>query len=109
MSSSRSNVDNDEDDSDDERKEGYAKGAIKMDTFKAYFEAANSKVYVFVVFLVFIAAQILWSGIDYFLSEWYVLHIFTLGFNTNVSSIFHQFTFKGGLGREKCNRKLNIC
>lgn len=112
VSSSRSNVDNDEDDSDDdddERKEGYVKGAIKMDTFKAYFKAANSKVYVFVVFLVFIAAQILWSGIDYFLSEWYVLHILTLDFNANVLSIFHEFTLKGELGRKKFNRKLNIC
>lgn len=80
MSSSRCGDDDDDSDSDDglsdsdaKRKEGYARGAVKMDIYKAYFQAANSKVYVFVVFLLFIVAQILASSSDYFLSEWYLL------------------------------------
>lgn len=76
MSSSHGDDDDDydSDDDDDDRKEGYVRGAIKMDTYKAYFTAANNKVYVIVVFLVFIVAQVTWSGTDYFLSEWYVVY-----------------------------------
>lgn len=85
MSSSRGDDDGNGSDSDDDlsdtngdRKEGYAKGAIKMDIYKAYFKAANNNVYVIVVFIVFITAQILWSGTDYFLSEWYVVFQYSL-------------------------------
>lgn len=80
MSSSRCDDDDGSgsDDDSSNRKEGYAKGAIKMDIYKAYFAAANSKVYVIVVFLVYIVAQILWSGTDYFLSEWYVVFQYSL-------------------------------
>lgn len=77
MSSATSHCsDGDDDISDDkdERKESRFRGSIKKDTYKAYFKAANSKIYVLIVFLVFIAAQVIGSGTDYFLSEWYVTY-----------------------------------
>lgn len=69
--------DDDYSDSDGNRKEGHFRGSVKLDTYKAYFEAAKSKIYVFIVFLVFVAAQIISSGTDYFLSEWYVTQFFS--------------------------------
>lgn len=74
------NDDNNDDYSDDDenRKESQFKGSIKLDTYKAYLKAANNKIYVFIVFVVLIAAQVLGSGTDYFLSEWYVTVMFNI-------------------------------
>lgn len=83
--------DEDDDDSNlnfgnttDNRKEAQSKGAIKFETYKAFLNAANSKIFVIFVFVLFIVAQVTWSGTDYFLSEWFVsFEIFYFSLKTN--------------------------
>lgn len=54
----------------DDRKEQHMAGHIKFSTYKAFFKAALSNIYVLFVFLVFIATQFCVSGADFFLSVW---------------------------------------
>lgn len=53
-----------------DRKEVQATGAIKVKTYKAFFNASQSHLFVVIVFIAFVAAQFAWSGGDYFLSAW---------------------------------------
>lgn len=54
----------------DDRKEFQLEGSIKFSTYTKFFKAVHSNVFVFVVFILFIASQSGWSGADYFLAEW---------------------------------------
>ena len=57
-------------DDTDKRKEIQASGSIKFSTYKTYFQAANSTFAVIFVIILFVVAQIAWSGSDFFLAEW---------------------------------------
>lgn len=45
-------------------------GNVKFNIYKAFFKAAHSHIYVIVVIIIFIVAQIAYSGADYFIAEW---------------------------------------
>lgn len=57
-------------DDPNKRKENQVIGSIKFSTYKTFFKAAHSQIFVIVVFILYIMAQAAWSGADYFLSEW---------------------------------------
>lgn len=71
LSSISSVTDEFEDDAND-RRERQLTGYIKFSTYKSLFKAAQSAIYVVVVFLIFLTSQLTWSGADFFLSEWSV-------------------------------------
>lgn len=52
------------------RKEFQLTGSVKFSTYKTYFKAAHSRIFNMIVFILFIAAQIAWSGSDFLLSKW---------------------------------------
>ncbi|XP_031639018.1 multidrug resistance-associated protein 4-like [Contarinia nasturtii] len=53
-----------------ERKELQKSGSITFSIYKTFVQSAHSSCFVFIVFVLFIVAQLAWSGADYFLSEW---------------------------------------
>lgn len=53
-------------------KENFESGSVKGFIYKAYMRAANNYFLVFFVLFLFIAAQAMKSGVDYFISIWYV-------------------------------------
>lgn len=53
------------------RKERQTTGNIKFSIYKTYFKAAQSPIFVGIVFTLFIVAQSVLSGADYFLAKWY--------------------------------------
>lgn len=56
----------------DDRKEHKREGAIEFSTYKNFFKAVHSNIYVITVFALFGVSQAIWSGADYFLTVWYV-------------------------------------
>lgn len=54
----------------DDRKEHQRDGAIELNTYTNFFRAVHSSTYVLTVFMVFGVSQAIWSGADYFLSDW---------------------------------------
>lgn len=54
------------------RKETKASGSVNFGTYKTFLQAAHSPFLVVIVCILFIAAQITWSGLDFFLSIWYI-------------------------------------
>ncbi|XP_055326333.1 ATP-binding cassette sub-family C member 4-like [Sitodiplosis mosellana] len=54
----------------DKRKERQSTGNIKFSTYKTYFKAAHSRFIVTTIFTLFIVAQCILSGADYFLAKW---------------------------------------
>lgn len=55
-----------------DRKEHKREGSIELSTYTNFFKAVHSSIYVFSVLALFGVSQAIWSGADYFLSEWYV-------------------------------------
>lgn len=58
---------NDESDAENEQQ---MSGFVKLNIYTAFFKAAQSHIYVFIVIILFIVAQIAYSGVDYFIAEW---------------------------------------
>ncbi|XP_031635556.1 multidrug resistance-associated protein 4-like [Contarinia nasturtii] len=69
-SSSSSFCNEEVEDDPNQRKENQVIGSIKFRTYKTFFKAAQSNIFVIIVFILFIVAQCAWSGADFFLSEW---------------------------------------
>lgn len=59
-----------DDDESDDREESQMTGYVKFSVYKALFNAAKSRIYVILVIFVFIAAQVIYSGADYFIAQW---------------------------------------
>ena len=53
-----------------DRKETQAAGAVKLTVYKSFLDAVNNSCYVVTVIIMFFVAQILYSGADYFVSQW---------------------------------------
>lgn len=47
-------------------------GKVTKDVYKAYLAAVNNPLFVIVVLVLFVATQALMSGVDYFISIWYL-------------------------------------
>lgn len=59
-------------------KEHSESGSVKGNIYKAYMQATNNYFIVSFVVLLFIAAQTMKSGADYFVSIWYAILFFLL-------------------------------
>lgn len=53
-----------------DRKETQSSGAVKWLTYKMFFKAVHSSVYITTVIILFVLAQIAATGCEYFLSAW---------------------------------------
>lgn len=54
----------------DEEEEACAVGAVKFETYKAYFESVKSNFYVTFIFLLFVIAQVVSTSTDFLLTRW---------------------------------------
>lgn len=57
-------------DSDDGRKEQQQSGSIKFSTYKTFFKACRSNMYLMISATLFVVGNSAYSACDYFLCEW---------------------------------------